>query len=57
MPLLSDPAQIPASTMPGQFVPGRTRFPEPNRTTPPGFEFSVDPTEALLICSDDDKAS
>src|SRR5262249_59916373 len=38
---------MPATT-PGQFVPGRTRLPEPNSSTPPGFEFSVDPTEALL---------
>src|SRR5215470_17617521 len=36
------------ATMPGQFVPGRTRFSTPNSSTPAGFEFSVDPTEALL---------
>jgi len=45
------------STPPGFFVPGRTRFPQPNQSTPLGFEFSVDPTEALLICSGDDEAS
>jgi hypothetical protein len=55
-PGMSWPTALP-STMPGQFAPGRTRFPESNRSTPEGFEFSVDPTEALLICSGDDKAS
>jgi hypothetical protein len=44
---LLEPTSQP-STMPSQFVPGRSRFPTPNSSTPPGFEFSVDPTEALL---------
>jgi len=55
MPYLSDQTQSStllggamSATAPSHFVPGRSRFPTPNSSTPPGFEFSVDPTEALL---------